>query len=295
MFAVVLSYNHPQITQRCLDSVLLHFPPQRILLVHNGSLIQHQEQLKRDNTQIHHLCLANNLGFSGGANAGLRWAFAHSDWVLFVTNDTQLLKLSIPQIKGFIAPMIFARKVGKVDSLGGQLDFRSASLSHLKEFNLGETQHPFLNSSSQQKFYVPGTAFWLDRDSYQLGGGFNESLHTYWEDVELSLRYQQLGIHLGVDTQTEFLHAIGKTCHKDSHYTTYLFQRNRISVSGAYSPHKWRTLSYLATEAIQKLFKLYLQKEFAKGHLLWRAVREGFRTTLQNSFSTKPPKDHASY
>src|SRR6185437_1526529 len=87
-------------------------------------------------------------------------------------------------------------------------------------------------------FYVPGTAFWLDRKTWQTIGPFDESLHTYWEDVDFSARAHLHGAYVGVHPETAIVHSVGKTCHKLPFYTQYLFQRNRRVVSQRYSP-KW--------------------------------------------------------
>src|SRR5690606_2360973 len=75
-------------------------------------------------------------------------------------------------------------------------------------------------------FYIPGTTFLAHQSAFEKVGGFDESLHTYWEDVDLSVRANRAGIHLGVAPQWEFLHKVGKTCHKDPFYTRHLFHRN---------------------------------------------------------------------
>jgi GT2 family glycosyltransferase len=217
---VILSFNHPELTERCVNSALQHFAAEDILLVHNGSekkwIQKHQEAFP----QIHHLILQHNKGFTGGSNAGLRLSFEKYDWILFLTNDCLLLKApNSPVVPGLYAPMIWARKMGRVDSVGGVLDLAKAHLRHLKE--------PDYTVQGKECFYVPGTAFWIHRDIFSTTLGFDESLGTYWEDVDLSMRVAELGLPIGVESKTEVLHGIGKTCHGNSHYTTYLFQRNR--------------------------------------------------------------------
>ena len=226
MKIVILSFNHPQLTEKTLRSALQHVLPSQILLVHNGSLEVHQKKLRQLFPEVEHLVLFANRGFSGGANAGLRRAFAKTgtDWVLFLTNDCQLLELSSPPSQvSLTAPLIWARKVGNVDSVGGILEIKSAHLRHCK------SEEEFADALG--KNYVPGTAFWLHREVFQAVGGFDESLGTYWEDVDFSFCARRAGFPLAADIRTKVLHAVGKTCHKDAHYTTYLFQRNRQRVS----------------------------------------------------------------
>jgi GT2 family glycosyltransferase len=220
---VILSFNHPDLTERCVRSALEILPPETIVLVHNGSEERWIHRQQKQFPQIHHLILKHNKGFTGGANAGLRKAFEQTAWVLFLTNDCKLLKTTNPpQEPGFFAPLIWARKIGRIDSLGGVLDLQRAHLRHLKE--------PNFKATAQERFYVPGTAFWMHRSVFERAEGFDEGLGTYWEDVDLSLKAAKLGLRLDIEPDTEILHGIGKTCHSSSHYTTYLYQRNRRRV-----------------------------------------------------------------
>ncbi len=59
----------------------------------------------------------------------------------------------------------------------------------------------------------------------------DESLHTYWEDVDYSARTYLKGYKIGVIKDLKILHRVGKTCHQKPFYTTFLFQRNKRIVS----------------------------------------------------------------
>lgn len=266
MKLVVLSYNHPELTARTLVSARTLVPDSDILLVHNGSLSQHQKRLQTDFPEIEHLVLTQNRHYSGGANAGLKKAFETTDWVLFLTNDCQLLSLQIPdEAPSLIAPLIFARKQNRIDSLGGSFNVHKAHLAHCKskeEFQ--NCKHP----------YVPGTAFWIHREIFEKTKGFDESLQTYWEDVDLSLRAQAFGFPLQTDTNTQVLHAIGKTCHKDTHYTTYLYQRNRKRISLKYASQKLSVYGSLWKSWIVTGTKLAQKKQWEKLKLLSQAILE---------------------
>ncbi|MEZ0391376.1 MAG: glycosyltransferase family 2 protein [Pseudobdellovibrionaceae bacterium] len=260
---VVLSYNHPELTERTLKSVQLHFSDPEILLVHNGSLVQHQTRLQESFPKIEHLQIENNRGYPGGANAGLKQAFQNSEWVLFLTNDCQLLEWQTPPTPGLIAPLIWARKIGRVDSLGGSFEIHRAHLSHCK------SEEEF---SKAENSYVPGTAFWLHRDIFNSVGGFDESLEMFWEDVDFSLRVAQAGYPLQTDSKTQILHAVGKTTHKNSHYTTYLFQRNRKRISLKYAKKNWPVYFHLS-KSWGRLGWIHLRRgDFAKLRLLHKAI-----------------------
>ncbi|MBK9295231.1 MAG: glycosyltransferase [Oligoflexia bacterium] len=257
---IILSYNHPQITAQAVNSALSQVEPEKIILFHNGSKLENVEFLKKTFPQILHASSEENKGYSGGANCVLSFAFKQAPWAFFMTNDCYLLKLNQPvnAEPSLVAPLVYLRNKNNIDSIGGVFDVKKSKLSHckgLKEFK-----------SCQKKItYVPGSAFWLHKNIFESLNGFDESFHTYWEDVDFSIRAKDKGYLISADLETQVLHKGGKTCHKDSFYTSYLFQRNRIRVAKKYSKHlsflykdlffqfvrhvykkKWQNLKYLA-------------------------------------------------
>lgn len=214
----VLSYNHPELTAKCLKSVLLYTSAENVFLTHNGSLQKHVERLKNEFPDITHILVSENKGFSGGANVAIKTAIEKYDNVLFLTNDTEAIQLPMTAPENFSSIKLLRRNSEEVDSVMGALNPRTGKLKHLKK--LADHQNHDLT-------YIPGTAFWITKEAFQKLEGFDERFHTYWEDVDLSLRAHQKNISLGYCDQTIFRHKIGKTCHKDRFYTYELYQRNR--------------------------------------------------------------------
>lgn len=232
---VVLSFNHPEITSRCVRSVLRHYSQDQTHLIHNGSNPEIIDQLKRAFPSIHHHIIEQNRGFSGGANFALHTVFEKNsdvDWCFFITNDCELIKSGeLPRHPGMVAPIIHFRKAGRVDSIGGQVFAGKGHLRHLR------TPEEFLSVPKEQ-IYIPGTAFFIARRTFEDNVGFDESLHTYWEDVEYSIRLNENGHSLQFTTEFELVHIGGKTCHKDRFYTSYLYHRNRSRVCRAQTSWK---------------------------------------------------------
>lgn len=234
----ILSYNHPVITARCVSSVLKLVPLENIILFHNGSELRHIEELETKFPQIQHWRLEKNKGYSGGANEIFRRSFEKSEWVFLLTNDTELttwdLDLSnLPS--GIYSPQIWLRKVGRVDSCGGLFNSRRGRLQHLRS--------PLTKKdlSWGQFLYAPGTAFLLSRKVYQDIGRMDESLHTYWEDVDYGARATKKDLLMDFLPTVQLIHQGRKTSGKDPFYTRFLFQRNRVLVSWRHCPmiFKW--------------------------------------------------------
>ncbi|MEW6055465.1 MAG: glycosyltransferase [Bdellovibrionota bacterium] len=225
---VVLSYNHPGLTSTALKSVRSKgtFPA---ILVHNGSLPEHREALLKEFSDVDHVILETNRGYSGGANFGISKGFEKAEWVVFLTNDCVLESLPhFPDQPAVLAPQILIRNTGKVDSLKGWFNPAMARLEHQIRLDDG-------SRSEQWRDYAPGTAFAVHKKIWTQVGGFDESLGTYWEDVDWSQRVRRENFLIASDLEWKVNHGIGKTCRKQKFYTIYLYQRNRALVSWRYA------------------------------------------------------------
>lgn len=242
---IILSYNHPELTALAVNSVLsnsaftLNFSPSSLILIHNGSEKKHLNFLVEKFPQIDHFIIEKNKGFSGGANAGLKYLFKKADnrahWALFLTNDCELINWPIlpkNQTPSLLAPIIWGRKANQIDSVGGTIHLAKGQARHLKSER--EFYSALIEKNKNISVYIPGSAFLIHSQIFSKLHGFNETLNTYWEDIDLSLRANNIGITLGVIPSFQVKHKIGKTCHKKSYYTTYLYQRNRHWISRAY-------------------------------------------------------------
>lgn len=275
---VILSYNHPELTEKCIQSALekKHSKQsnQDIFLVHNGSEKKFSLKLQNQFPDITHIFLEQNKGFSGGANYGIKKAFEKSEHVLFLTNDCELFTAAeIPAVSSYIlAPKIYTRKFKLIDSIGAQVDLISARPQHLKE------KEQFKKSTRKNNYtYVPGSAFLIDKQAFEKLNGFDESLETYWEDIDLGIRANKKGVNLLSNENLVIHHKIGKTCHKNSHYTTYLYQRNRKRISRKYIvgflPRCTLELNLMQTWL--KLFFIFIKhKRYTDIQKLFKAIFE---------------------
>lgn len=249
----ILTYNHPQISLRCAQSAALicaqlpHLETE-IFVLHNGSLEKNsrelQSTLEQQFPEIKNFFIKENNGYSGGANQCLRLAFEKlsADWFLLLTNDTQLLQFN-PNILNqspnlVFSPRILARKSERIDSLGGVFNPLTAHLKHIKEKNY--------KLRADEHFYIPGSSFLIHKKVFSSNVLFNQNYHTYWEDVEWSMRLVQAGFSLVSTDEIKLTHQIGKTCHKNSFYTLFLYQRNRLITSLNYSPRPFYTGALIA-------------------------------------------------
>jgi GT2 family glycosyltransferase len=292
---VILSYNHHQLTSECVNSVLAIDPLAKIYLVHNGSdkkqvlLLQNQFQ----QINVIHIIIETNQGFSGGANQGLKTAFTSKNWLLFLTNDTLLAKLPeyLPSAPGQYAPQILLKRNKKVDSMGAALAPGTGHLFHIKDLNtfkklkqesLQKMAHPLLKKNF---LYIPGTAFLIDKKTFFLSGfGFDTNLGTYWEDVDFSIRLQKLGLNVDYCPELIVNHKVGKTCHKDSHYTTFLFHRNRLVISWKHACFFEKHLlgCIIIFDFFKRFYRDFKNKKMELFSLYFKALIQGIKMIKTN-------------
>jgi len=239
--AALLTYNHPNLSFSSLSSLAPAFIAQKIpfYVLHNGSTEQARLQLENfsKDIKIHFFSRLKNEGFAAGVNTLFEKLFHASssyEWIFFHTNDifyhllpTQLDGLLKTLSPGFYAPWVWKRRVGQVDSCGGLFSPLLKKLRHCR------SPKDFKKSFLWFR-YVPGQAFLIHRSIWEAVGPFDESLHTYWEDVDFSMRCQKHKKILNIFPQWQLIHKVGKTCHKDPFYTNYLFNRNKKIVSRRY-------------------------------------------------------------
>lgn len=287
---VILSFNHHQLTSECVNSVLAINSHARIYLVHNGSdqkqVLLLQKQFQQSN--VIHTIMDTNQGFSGGANQGLNTGFATESWLLFLTNDTLLAKLpeQLPSIPGQYAPQILLKRNAKIDSIGAALTPGKGRLFHIKDIETfkkikQESQQKVTHPLLRKNFlYIPGTAFLIDKKTFSLSGiGFDTILGTYWEDVDFSIRLQKLGLNVDYLPELIINHKVGKTCHKDSHYTTFLFHRNRLVISWQHAClfEKFQLSGIIIFDFIKRFYRDLKNKKMELFSLYLNALMQGIK------------------
>ncbi|PIU00407.1 MAG: hypothetical protein COT74_05610 [Bdellovibrionales bacterium CG10_big_fil_rev_8_21_14_0_10_45_34] len=227
----VLSFNHPHLTLSCIESVPKDCP---VLLVHNGSSRENVELIKSKTVERNflHIVIEENKGFTGGINRLLTEAFQSFDVCLFLSNDTKVLQFDLAEIahsKDSVGVPQIKYRSGKVASIGAKVNLSNKKLIHCK------SKEEFECDSEDYNRYVPGASFAISKNVFQKVGPFDESLHTYWEDVDWSLRATSLGVDFKVLKGTVIEHGVAKTTRKDPFYSNYLFHRNKEIVCSRWS------------------------------------------------------------
>jgi N-acetylglucosaminyl-diphospho-decaprenol L-rhamnosyltransferase len=272
--SVVLSFNHPVFTSRCLRSVAQAAPAGGLppLLVHNGSEGKHVAFLRGEFPKVLHLELARNGGYAGGVNHGLRAAFERAPWALLITNDCQLMQWpNVPTAPGLYGATLLRKDQQTVEAVGGVFDAVRGRLHHFK------SQDAFaacLAKTGPFYPYIPGHSFLLHHSIFERYGGFDETLFMYWEDVDLSVRYHYNRVPLRVLDDLRLSHDGGKTCRKDRKYSAFYFQRNRGILLRRYSPRPLYSKTLWTREMLRRGLTCFWRKDWEGLKHTQRALSE---------------------
>lgn len=216
---------------------------------------------------------ADNLGFTGGNNKGIRQALEQkSDAVLILNDDTKVDPLAIrrmadtlrsdPKI-GIVVPKIYfypgfefhkdryiEKDRGRVIwYAGGSIDWQNVLGVHR---GVDEVDHGQFDTAIDMTF-ATGCAMLIRRGVFERIGLFDERYFLYLEDLDLSVRAQKAGFTIRYAPSALVWHKNAQSSGVGSSLQDYYFTRNRLLFGMTYAP--WKTKFALIREAMKFLVK----------------------------------------
>jgi GT2 family glycosyltransferase len=212
--AVVVVYEAAEHAAACLDRLAAVAPSTSAVVVANGGRSPAVVRLADGRPQVELLVPEVNLGFAGGANAGIGRAFAGPATHALLLNDDVLLEPGAVEAlvasagpDGAAAPRIEAPGSEAFD--GAEIDWRRGFGRHVP----GRLD------------YLTGAALCIARAAWERAGPFDERLFLYYEDVDWSLRARAAGVPLRL-SDARATHAVGSSTSGAVH--AYYSTRNRL-------------------------------------------------------------------
>jgi N-acetylglucosaminyl-diphospho-decaprenol L-rhamnosyltransferase len=180
-----------------------------------------------------------NLGFGGGANRGAAHALDRGCTHLLLLNPdvtidagslSRLVAYSVDHPKTLVSPRVDLPD-GRAWFLDGRLDRRTG---------LTRSIRPGEQEGSDR--WLTGACLVTDRDAWGVLGGFDERFFLYWEDVDLSQRFLELGGDLAVVREASAVHSVRGTQHGRgrSHRHCFHMCRNRLRFAVFHLPARDR-------------------------------------------------------
>jgi N-acetylglucosaminyl-diphospho-decaprenol L-rhamnosyltransferase len=199
--AVVLNYERPDDTIRCLRSLRLLEDLDGVIVVDNASRDDSVARLEREFPEVELLVAEENRGYTGGNNLGIRRALAHeARFVLVLNNDVEVVdpafarvlahRLSSDPRAGIAGPLVRYPDGSLQDSVERYPSFPLAlrlALAH----HLGHRSGP--PAVEREVNAVNGACLLVKREVLDDVDGFDEGYFMYGEEADLAWRARRKG------------------------------------------------------------------------------------------------------
>ncbi len=211
-----------------------------------------------------------NLGFTGGNNAGIQFARNNldPDTIVLLNDDATVEPTAIATLHhtlharplcGAVVPKIYftagrefqsgyqTAEKGQVFWYGGgAIDWPEMYTFHRAVDEIDRGQYDELEPTP----FVTGCCVALRPHLLAKLGGFDEKYFLYWEDVELSLRLQRAGYQTIYQPEAVVWHDNAGSSGAGSTLHQYYQTRNRYRLGFTYAP--WRTKLFLLKQLVQQ-------------------------------------------
>ena len=194
---VVLTASGARHLPECLDSLRQHaWPADRteVIVVDNGSPDDPTAVATARYPGVRVVRTGNNLGFSGGNNAGAR--VATGDWLVFLNDDTRveagwlnaMMDVAQRRNAASVGAFIVDWAGERVDFAGGLVNFEGRGFAQGYDLPVAD-----VTLQEQPLLFGCGAAVLFRRDVFEASGGWDEPTFAYYEDVEFGWRLWMLG------------------------------------------------------------------------------------------------------
>lgn len=196
---VILNWNSPEDTIRCIDSVLSICTDNfDLIVVDNGSTDDSVDRITSSASEITIIQTGTNLGYAGGNNLGLKEAFARGcDYGLILNNDCKLLNTrALENIIFNGEPNIAIYGLGIAEGDGrGRASFNCESNDYFGVMLRLIHRNASLISSSgfAPADRVSGAAMAISKLFFEAVGPIDERYFLYAEEIDYCLKARANG------------------------------------------------------------------------------------------------------
>lgn len=234
---IIVNWNNLPDTLACLDSLQqCSLADIKIIVVDNASTDGSADVIAAKRPEITIIRNRENLGFTGGNNAGMKVAFNQgADYAFLINNDAEITNGSMETLVGFMethpeawasAPLIYYYSQPNIIwSAGGVISWKKA---WTKMIGTDEENKGQFGDAPYQVDYATGCALMVRRTALEKFGLLDERFFMYYEEVEWCTRMRKNGQLIYVVPHASVLHKIMSQTRNESPFVHYFMTRNRI-------------------------------------------------------------------
>lgn len=255
---VIPNWNGLSTLGSTLDSLKDQSLKAACIVVDNGSIDGSVEFISKNYPDVEIIKNNRNLGFAGGVNQGIKAAIKSGNkYVALLNNDAVADK---DWLKNLVETLEKQKDAAVATSkiLSDDKEHLDSTGDYYTNWGLvyprgrGEKDHGQYDSD-KSVFGASGGASLYRIEAFKQVGLFDEDFFAYYEDVDISFRFQLAGWKVAYVPSALAYHQIGATSSKIKGFTTYQTLKNlpQLLIKNVPSRYLWSvgwrfTLAYLA-------------------------------------------------
>ena len=279
---LTVCYNQWPVTRAFLESVqALENTDYQVIVVDNASADETVAEIRSRFPDVTLLPLPENTGYSGGNNAGIKYALEQGfGSMLIVNNDTTLAPDALARMRAHLRPnTIVTGQVRPVADPDREADVASGfdALRGVMSFGSNRT-------SGKQMQMVTGTCMLVARDVFERVGLFDERFFLYYEDVDFGLRCLKAGVRV-INEPTAIIihHERASSGFGLSPLCLYYCTRNRLYIMEKHGYKGPAFLSYFYVTRQIRMMSYLLFGRFTQARAIMAGVRDYHRRRLDKA------------
>ena len=244
---LILSYNGKRLLKEAISSYLANeYPNFEMAVVDNASSDGTKEYLERHWPKVHVVRTERNLGYAGGANLGLKYAFEErkADYALFTNNDVRADHNIIEAlVKTASSDEKIAFTVGKVyyydqpnvlHSVGKRYDKIRWNGGHIGRNEVDKGQY----DQETERAWCDDIYWLINKAVYFDIGGYDTEFFLQGEDFDYQVRAKKAGYKIYYTPEAKLWHMTSETIGRGSSYVEYFNSRNPLIVHMKHRPRE---------------------------------------------------------
>lgn len=231
---IVLNWNRKNLLKRCIDSIQSQtYKPVEIVLVDNGSHDGSAEYVRENFPGVKLICNAENYGFCGGNNIGIKEAKGR--YIALMNNDAVIQPDCIEEMVktirkgtdiGAVATKILLEdKPSIIDAAGIGICMDGLSIGR------GRMEEAAGYEEEAEVFFVSDCVSLYRREMLDDIGLYDEDFFAYAEETDLGWRARLKGWRTIYNPKAVAVHSHSSTMGAYNPFKVFLVERNRIWVA----------------------------------------------------------------
>ena len=214
---LVLNWNGSKYIEQCIDSIIKNnYPNYSLTIIDNNSNDDSLSKIEKFDAKI--ISHPDNYKYAKGYNKAIfELENDDSDYYLLLNNDTicdeKLLESFSLATKNYGSSCIMGAKIlyandkDKIWYAGGKFGFFNLFVSHYGLRSKDSNKYNY----DYKTDYITGCCLFISKKNFHNLNGFNETFGMYGEDVDLSIRGQNMGLDCYYISKAKLWHHISSS------------------------------------------------------------------------------------